>query len=84
MKYSSRLTVLAVLMFFGSETTVRADPIGDTVEVVNGLLAGTRGEEPGVLVFKGVPYAAPPVGALRWKPPEAAAVRRSPRHPKLK
>ena len=33
-----------------------------------GALRGTR--EDGVAVFRGVPYAAPPVGGLRFQPPQ--------------
>jgi para-nitrobenzyl esterase len=41
------------------------------VSLAAGDLAGTGDGE--VHVFRGIPYAAPPVGPLRWRPPEAAA-----------
>ena len=40
--------------------------------VVRAPAGAIEGEAKGdVLVFKGVPYALPPVGAARWKPPVA-------------
>ena len=40
---------------------------GPTVSTAQGKLAGTLADD--VAVFRGVPYAAPPLGALRWAPP---------------
>ena len=35
----------------------------------NGVLEGVVSPDGQVRTFKGIPYAAPPVGPLRWKPP---------------
>lgn len=43
----------------------------NTVKVGQGLLAGTV--EDGLTVYRGIPFATPPVGDLRWRVPEPAA-----------
>lgn len=40
------------------------------VNVEEGILEGYFGYDPRITVFKGVPYAAAPVGDLRWRSPQ--------------
>jgi len=47
---------------------------GPAIKTDTGLVQGTHSAEyPKVIVFYGLPYAAPPLGALRWKPPQPPA-----------
>ncbi|HEX4169950.1 MAG TPA: carboxylesterase/lipase family protein [Bryobacteraceae bacterium] len=43
------------------------------VKITNGQLEGTTSSDSKVRIFKGIPFAAPPVGALRWKMPQLPA-----------
>lgn len=45
-----------------------SDASAVTAKTQNGLLEGAR--EGNALSFKSIPYAAPPLGELRWKPPQ--------------
>jgi para-nitrobenzyl esterase len=52
----------------GLTALVRGSRSATRVEIESGALGGVA--KAGVLAFKGVPYAAAPVGALRWRPPQ--------------
>jgi para-nitrobenzyl esterase len=47
-----------------------AAPSAPVIDIQQGRLSGTS--DAGIEVFRGIPYAQPPIGALRWHAPETA------------
>ena len=65
---SSRFFLLTSLAAFCSTGVFAAE----AVRTAHGTLEGSKNQSSGVRMFKGIPYAAPPVGDLRWKEPQPA------------
>ncbi|MGZ5985536.1 MAG: carboxylesterase/lipase family protein [Caulobacteraceae bacterium] len=68
----TKLMGMAALAALATATAASAQPA--QVKIDTGALAGAVKD--GVLSFKGIPFAAPPVGPLRWRPPQPAAAWR--------
>jgi para-nitrobenzyl esterase len=62
-----KLLLAASCIMLLAATAIAADP----VKVESGLVEGTS--ENGLTVYRGIPFAAPPVDDLRWRAPQSAA-----------
>lgn len=67
-KGSRRIGLFVVLL--GLCPRLALAQITDPLQLDSGLLTGTSGSDPTVRVYKGVPFAAPPVDDLRWRAPQ--------------
>ena len=68
LKHSGCFFVLMVSILF--TFTCSSAPLKTTVKVTQGTIQGV--EQDGIFSYKGIPFAAPPVGDLRWKAPQPA------------
>ena len=68
-----KLLLLPILIFtFCIQKTFSQSSDGSymrpLVKISSGALLGVK--ENNISIFKGIPYAAPPVGDFRWRPPQ--------------
>lgn len=69
--WTSAIVGMSAMTLLTATAPAAAQTAAPVATVDTGKVAGSRGDE--VLVFKGIPYAAPPVGPLRWRAPAAPA-----------
>jgi para-nitrobenzyl esterase len=69
----SALTVALIAAALGAHSAAGQQVSYVQQRTANGILEGVVSADGKVRTFKGVPYAAPPVGPLRWKAPQPAA-----------
>ncbi len=65
----SRVQNAIAFAFLVSASVIAASP----VQTANGQIEGSTSADSKVRIFKGIPFAAPPVGELRWKAPQPPA-----------
>ena len=68
-KYKSMVLLIWVFPLIVSCTT-KSKILDPVVQTQSGLVQGVANASATVTSFKGIPYAAPPVGDLRWKEPQ--------------
>ncbi|MHA6247148.1 carboxylesterase/lipase family protein [Pontibacter sp. CAU 1760] len=67
---SFRSILLLLACALGLASFIFAPSGLEVVKTTAGMVEGARNQAGDVVSFKGIPFAAPPVGALRWKAPQ--------------
>lgn len=62
---------MRVVVVCGALLAAASSAFADPVNVEGGAIRGTKSSDDAVRIYKGIPFAAPPVGDLRWRAPRA-------------
>jgi para-nitrobenzyl esterase len=65
--------VLKLTLLLLGTAALASAAIPEPIKLDSGLVSGIAGKSATVRVFKGIPFAAPPVGDLRWRAPQPVA-----------
>ena len=68
-----RTAVAAAIVVTWGGAFRAAAALNEAVRLDSGMVSGIPGRATDVRMFKGIPFAAPPVGDLRWRTPQPAA-----------
>ena len=69
MNMKIKISIISLLIIVGCGQTIDQDSLRNTQE---GLVIGMEGEN-NTFAWKGIPFAKPPIGELRWKAPQDAS-----------
>ena len=64
------LSLLAAMAMTSCTQQQAVEKVSPVLTITGGQVQGVAAENEGVFVFRGIPYAAAPIGDLRWKAPQ--------------
>jgi para-nitrobenzyl esterase len=68
-----KIFISAIVILIFSSFISSPSYFGDPVKTEAGLISGTQSADGSIKIFKGIPFAAAPIGDLRWKAPQPVA-----------
>jgi para-nitrobenzyl esterase len=72
MIFFKKISILTLSLFFLATSFIGHGNSSalDRIKVEGGTISGVTNSDGNIHIFKGIPFAAPPVAALRWKAPQ--------------